>query len=213
MRESLRAFIAVDTSEEARLRLVQAIDSLSRQGFSGVRWVRPEGMHLTLKFLGDIAPSMVGKVTEAIELAVRGVKPFTLSLSQPGGFPNLGDPRVLWVSLVGDLDRLYALQRAVESQLQRLGFSPEKRRFRPHITVGRVRQGTRVEERHRLGDAFSRIAVDDVAPWQVGAVHLMRSTLTPTGAIYSRLTRVALAPQVTDPKTVGERVHDGKAPS
>jgi len=191
MRDSLRAFIAVDMSDEARGRLVQAIDSLSSLGLSGVRWVKPEGMHLTLKFLGDIDPSLVEKVTEAIELAARDTKPFMLSLSQPGGFPTLGDPRVLWVGLVGDLERLYSLQRAVESQMQRLGFPPEKRRFSPHVTLGRVREGTRVGERHRIGNAFSRIAVDDVSAWRVGAVHLMRSTLTPTGAIYSQLARIA----------------------
>lgn len=191
MRDSLRAFIAVDMSDEARGRLAQAIDSLSSLGLSGVRWVKPEGMHLTLKFLGDIDPSLVEKVTEAIELAARDTKPFMLSLSQPGGFPTLGDPRVLWVGLVGDLERLYSLQRAVESQMQRLGFPREKRRFSPHVTLGRVREGTRVGERHRIGDAFSRIAVDDVSAWRVGAVHLMRSTLTPTGAIYSQLARIA----------------------
>jgi len=192
-RESLRAFISVEMSDEARERLAQAIDSLSRLGLSGVRWVKPEGMHLTLKFLGDIDPSLVEKVTEAIELAARDTEPFMLSLSQPGGFPTLGDPRVLWVGLVGDLERLYSLQRAVESQMQRLGFSAEKRRFSAHVTVGRVREGTRVGERRRIGDAFSRIAVDDVSAWRVEAVHLMRSILTPAGAIYTRLLGIPLA--------------------
>ena len=191
-RESLRAFISVHMSDEARERLVQAIDSLSRLGLSGVRWVRPEGMHVTLKFLGNIDPSMVEKVTEAIKLAARDTKPFALALSQPGGFPTLGDPRVLWVGLAGDLEPLCSLQRAVESQMRRLSFPREKRRFSPHITLGRVREGTRVGERHRIGDAFSRIGVDDVSPWRVGTVHLMRSTLTPAGAIYSRLAQVSL---------------------
>ena len=193
MTESIRAFIAVGLSDQAKGCLAQAINSLSSLGLSGVRWVRPGAMHATMKFLGNIDHRMVEKVTEGVKLAVQGSEPFTFDLFRTGAFPSLNNPRVLWVSLGGDVDRLCTLQQAVEAQMRHLGFAPEKRRFSPHVTLGRVRERTRPGERRRIGDAFSQLSVDDVVPWRVGAVELMRSTLAPTGAIYDALARIALA--------------------
>ena len=155
--------------------------------------MRPEGIHLTLKFLGGIAPPMVEKVTQALEEACRGVKPFDLVLSHTGAFPNAERPRVLWVGLSGDLGSLAELQTRVESRMQRLGFPAETRRFSPHVTLGRVRDNTRTPERRRIGEAFDRIEVEDVPSWRVETVNLMQSTLMPTGAVYTALAKTPLA--------------------
>jgi len=193
--ELIRAFIAVELPEEARRRLFQAIELAGGQGLSGVRWVRPEGMHLTLKFLGEIAPSMVERVTEALQAACQGAGPFQLALSHVGAFPDLRMPRVLWVSLSGELEPLRELQGRIESAMQRLGFPAERRRFSPHITLGRVRDGVSPGQRRRVGDAFGKTSVEGASPWHVEGVSLMRSTLTPEGAIYDHLSQIAL-PQV-----------------
>ncbi len=195
MSELIRAFIAVELPEEARRRLSQAIDLVGGQGLSGVRWVRPEGMHLTLKFLGEIAPSMVERVTEALQEACQGAGPFQLALSHVGAFPDLRMPRVLWVSLSGELGHLGELQGRIESAMQRLGFPAERRRFSPHITLGRVRDGVSPGQRRRIGEAFGEMSVEGTSPWHVDGVSLVRSTLTPEGAIYDHLSRIAL-PQV-----------------
>ena len=192
MSESIRTFIAVELSEQAKARIEQAIDSMKSQGLSGVRWVKPEGMHLTLKFLGEITPPMVDKVTQALKEACQRVKPFNLALSHTGAFPNLERPRVLWVGLTGDLEPLHELQGRIEARMQRLGFFSENRRFSPHVTLGRVRDGTRPGDRYRIGEALGRVAVEDVPSWQVETVNLMRSTLTPAGAIYTPLAKISL---------------------
>ena len=193
MSESIRTFIAMELSELAKARIEQAIGSMKSQGLSGVRWVKPDGMHLTLKFLGGIAPPMAEKVTQAIQEACQGAKPFNLALSHTGAFPNLERPRVLWVGLSGDLEPLRELHGQIESQILRLGFPAETRRFSPHVTLGRVRDGVSSRERRLIGETLGRITVEDVPPWRVETVNLMKSTLTPAGAIYTPLTKTLLS--------------------
>jgi len=193
MSETVRTFIAIELSPQARACLAQAIQSMKDQGTQGVRRVRTEGLHLTLKFLGGITPPMVEKVTQALKGACRGVKSFDLALSQTGAFPNAERPRVLWIGLSGDLDPLTELQTRIESRMQRLGFPAETRRFSPHVTLGRVRDNTRTPERRRIGEAFGRIEVENVPSWRVETVNLMKSTLMPTGAVYTVLAKISLA--------------------
>ena len=137
----VRAFIAVDISQEARAALAGVAERLQQQGVSGVRWVRPEGIHLTLKFLGEIDTDLVGKILEAMERAVDGTMPLTLALSEPGAFPNANSPRVIWVGLQGDLDPLKELQSRIDQEVHLIGgFPKETRAFAPHLTLGRMRE-------------------------------------------------------------------------
>jgi 2'-5' RNA ligase len=149
-------------------------------------------MHLTLKFLGDITSEMAERVTDALRQACSETRPFGLALSGTGAFPSMSNPRVLWVGLSGDLGPLGAMQERIELGMERLGFEREARGFSPHVTLGRVREGVRPEERRRIAEALGRVDVSGVAPWRVESVNLMRSTLTPAGAVYDRLAEVRL---------------------
>ena len=185
----VRAFVAVDVPREVREGLAEIVGRLQAEGVSGVRWTRPEGIHLTLKFLGEIDPGTVEKILEQIERATEGVSPFSLALSGVGAFPRPDSPRVIWVGLKGDLDSLEELQRRIDHEISLLGggFAKEGRPFTPHLTLGRLRQGVSVEERGRLGKGLSRVALEGEVRWEVREVGLIRSTLNPAGAVYEVL--------------------------
>ena len=189
----VRAFVAVDISHGARYTLSETTESLQRQALSTVRWVRPEGIHLTLKFLGEVDATLIDRILEALEPAARGTGPFSLGLSELGAFPSVDSPRVVWVGLSGDLAPLQELQARIDRQLHAdLGFAPEGRPFRPHLTLGRLRQGASGEERRRLAKAMPQVTLSTDVSWNVQEVRLIRSTLTPSGAIYDVLGSVLL---------------------
>ena len=150
-----------------------------------VRWVRPQGIHLTLKFLGEILASKVDTVSVAMVGACAAYAPFSLSIRGLGCFPNLRRPRVLWVGVEEPTGVLAALQRDVERALAPLGFPPETRPFSPHLTLGRVKGGARGKI-EVLGDAVGRTKAR-VGEMPVAAIHLMRSDLLPGGAVYTAL--------------------------
>ncbi|MSQ11405.1 MAG: RNA 2',3'-cyclic phosphodiesterase [Dehalococcoidia bacterium] len=150
--EPVRAFIAVELSEEVRRALadVQRAMHRHRQAPSGVKWVAPEAMHLTLKFLGAVPAASVGLVADAIREAARGVAPFQVTLGSTGCFPNPQAPRVVWVALTGEVEQLVRLAQAIERAVAPLGFPPEGRPFSSHVTLGRARDGLSDDERRRL---------------------------------------------------------------
>ena len=188
----MRAFIALDISHAARDALADAIKRLAGQDASQVRWVRPESIHLTLKFLGEVDPSQVGALLEAMGRGAEATAPLHLGLAGVGSFPSTGpgtgSPRVVWMGLKGDLHALGRLQEAVDREVCALGgFAPEGRPFRPHLTLGRVREQASSEERRRLGQMLSEAAPGSEVWWTVQEVSLVQSTLTPSGAIYKVL--------------------------
>ncbi|MCH8225238.1 MAG: RNA 2',3'-cyclic phosphodiesterase [Chloroflexi bacterium] len=188
----IRTFIAIHLSQDARRRLTETIRWMGSEVPSGVRWVDPEGIHLTLKFLGDIEPALVEDVLRAMEQAASGTVPFQVHLNGLGVFPNLRRPRVLWAGVGGDMDALGALQEKVEAAMEGLAFPRERRAFSPHLTLGRVRDTISAVARQRVGGLVSQGSLDGADPWPVNAVHLMRSNLTPDGAVYTSLGSVSL---------------------
>ena len=193
---TVRAFIAVDISKEARDVLGEFIRGLQQLGVSGVRWVKPDGIHLTLKFLGDIEITTVEGILAAMERASMGKGPFTLGLSGIGAFPTPNNPRVIWVGLKGELERLKELQAHVDQELfLTQGFSREDRHFTPHVTLGRMRERVSAEQRRNAGAAMAELAeVADVC-WWIEELNLVRSNLTPSSAEYSLLGFRTLQPQ------------------
>jgi 2'-5' RNA ligase len=157
-----------------------------------VKWVDPDSIHLTLKFLGNIAAGTIPELTKAISEAARGIAPFRLELGELGVFPNLRAPRVVWIGLGGAIATLSVIQENIESALIPLGFSPERRAFSPHLTLGRVRERASPEERRRLGEAVSSLKLGAKLSFTVDSLSLMRSRLTREGAVYSCLSSVAL---------------------
>ena len=188
----IRAFIALHISDEARETLGEVMSRLGNATGNRVRWVNPQGIHLTLKFLGDIPSGQAQEVLDSVRKSTVGHMPFRLSLSGLGMFPNQRQPRVLWAGVTGGLDSLSGIQDAVEAAMADLGFQQERRPFRAHLTLGRVRDGVRPNQRQAIGDAMLSLPTPMSLPWEVEAVHLIRSTLLPQGAVYTSLGSAAL---------------------
>jgi 2'-5' RNA ligase len=188
----IRSFIAIELSEEAKEGLARLRKELERDEHKFVKWVDPGGIHLTLKFLGNIPSKRVTEITEAIKEAARGISPFHLEISGLGAFPSLRQARVLWVGIGGEVDKLSRLQQNIDSTLAALGFAKEERPFVPHLTLARIRQGASPLERRSFGELVGSTTFEDKYPVEVEAVRLMRSQLTPAGAIYTCLSAVGL---------------------
>ncbi len=194
--EPIRCFIAVELPEEIRLELAHLEDSLKSGVTSFVKWVDPQGIHITLKFLGNVAPDKVSEITEAVAEAAEGLSPFHLEVSGLGAFPNVKQPRVAWVGIKGEVEKLVNLQQRVDSNLSPLGFPKESRPFSPHLTLGRLRERTSPRERQSFGELLMSIGFETALRFEVDAISLMKSRLMPTGAIYSCLARVKLSKEV-----------------
>jgi len=190
--EQIRSFIAIELPEEARKGLARLRKELERNEHKFVKWVDPRGIHLTLKFLGNIPSKRVAEITEAIEGAAQGISPFHLEIGGLGAFPSLRQARVFWVSIGGEVDKLSRLQQNIDSALAALGFSKEERSFVPHLTLARIRQEASPLERRSFGELVGSTIFEDKYHIKVEAIRLMRSQLTPAGAIYTCLSTVGL---------------------
>lgn len=193
MAELVRSFIAVELSQEVRGLLAQVQDELRRSaGGQWARWVAPESIHLTLKFLGNVPTERIDAVATAADRATGGVAPFTLATGDLGVFPPRGTPRVIWMGLTGQLDRLRGLQASVEREVTPLGFPTESRAFSPHLTLGRVREGAPAGLLRALGQAVAQTQLLDQVPLSVSSITLMQSQLGCGGAVYTPLTKHVL---------------------
>lgn len=192
--EQIRSFVAIELPEEVRKGLARLRDELERDEHRFVKWVDPGGMHLTLKFLGNIPSKRVTEVTGAMEEATQGIYPFRLEISGLGAFPGLKQVRVFWVGIGGEVDKLSKLQQTIDAALAALGFAKEERPFVPHLTLARIRQGASPSERRSFGELVDSTIFEEKYPVEVEAVNLMKSQLTPVGAVYTRLSVVRLRP-------------------
>ncbi len=190
--EQIRCFIAIELPDEIKTGLVQLQAQLKSGDQPWVKWVDPYSIHLTLKFLGNVAVDRIGKITGAMGEAVQGASPFHLEVKDLGVFPNLRRVQVAWVGLSGEVDKLVQLQQRIESNLAGLGFAPEPRRFTPHLTLARLRDRASPDERQRFGQLITDTRFEVAYTFQVDAISLMRSQLTREGAIYSRIGSVEL---------------------
>ena len=182
----VRVFVAVELSDPVKAemgKLIAAIDALELRG---VRTVRAEGLHLTLRFLGDVDSDVVPSIISAMETAAAESAPFELSLAGTGAFPNTATPRTLWVGMKGDLDRLVTLQRGVQSALETAGFGRSSERFSPHVTIARVRDRAPSIHRRRAAAVLNE-AIPSPIKVRVDSITLMRSTPQPGGSIYNQL--------------------------
>ncbi len=184
--DRIRSFIAVDLDPT----VLAAVGSLQRElagCAADVRWVRPAGMHVTLKFLGGIAPSLLDQVHHAVQQALADRPAVRLLVRGLGAFPSLQRPRVLWVGLTGA--GLALLAEHVEGAVTPLGFAAERRRFSPHLTLGRVNS---LRGWPQLKEIFAAHAADDFGATTISAVTVYRSVLRPDGAVYTPLYKIVL---------------------
>lgn len=190
--QPIRSFIAIELPEDVRAGLRRIQDELHLPGHNFVKWVFPDGIHLTLKFLGNISPLKVADVSKVMKDASVGTSTFSLTVSGLGAFPNLQRPRVLWVGVGGELDKLVTLQQRIDSGLGVLGFAPEKRPFAPHLTLARLREGTSPDRLREFGALVAKKPMAVGYDFVVNSINLMKSVLMPTGAVYNCLTKVEL---------------------
>lgn len=188
MAKTLRAFIAIELPETIS-REMAAIQRQLKAYDLKLRWVNVHNIHLTLKFLGDIAPANVDNIVHAIHAAAGHVSAFELMVQGLGVFPGIRRPKVLWTGLGGDTERLKHLQHDLEDSLALHGFSKEKRAYKGHLTLGRFKGPVDPADLVRIMEAEGLfkpliLPVDEIV--------LMQSRLTPDGAVYSPLARVGL---------------------
>lgn len=184
----IRAFIAINVDRRVIGEISEAIVQLKRT-IPEVRWVEADKIHLTVKFLGDIEPSRVDPIANALAEALKLFPRFTISAKGLGVFPALRRPRILWVGLEGS--QLVSLAANVEAALEPLGFTREERSFQPHLTIGRWRQFNGATK--KLAEELERWKRSEFGASQVEAVTLFQSVLKPEGALHQPLRVIAIA--------------------
>jgi len=182
---TVRTFIAIEVPDSFKAAAGKVQDDL-RRFRCRVSWTRSNGMHLTLKFLGDTDEGIVDEIGEALERAVIHFQAFEIKLGSPGVFGG-GNPRVLWLGLEAP-QTLFDLVKAVEEAMFGFGFAREKRKFHPHLTLSRVKEQAGAIE---MADFFKALSVDSEVS-TVYEIVLFRSDLKPSGAVYTPLKRVSL---------------------
>ena len=185
----IRTFIAVDVSPAVLRRAADLIERL-RASDAPVKWVDVSKMHLTLKFLGDVAEADLPAVCDAVTQVATTLEPFDISLAGAGAFPDQRRPRTVWIGIDRGTDALCRLQTAVDRSLRKIGFPKEQRRFHPHLTIGRIRQsGTAAS---LLGDRIRELEQFDAAGATIDNVVVFASHLAKAGPTYQVLSRAPL---------------------
>jgi RNA 2',3'-cyclic 3'-phosphodiesterase len=185
----IRTFICLELPAIERARLGEIASRLRRHR-ARVSWVPAENLHLTLAFLGDVDDEQIPAVVAATERAAGPAAPLQLRLGDAGAFPSLARPRVLWVGVDGDTDALASLHRAVSRELDAVGLASDAKPFRPHLTIGRVKD----DRDPALGATTAELAAASVAsePFAVDDGVVMRSDLEARGARHTPLARLRL---------------------
>ncbi len=183
----MRSFIAIELPETIKKALAEFQQELGKCG-ADVRWVRSENIHLTLKFLGDIEEDKADIIAEKIKGTCKGQPGFKLSISGTGVFPNNRSPRVLWAGIELN-DEINELQTGIEEAMASLGFKREKRRFSPHLTLGRFRS---LRGKQAVLDKMDSYTEKIFGLMDVKSVLLMRSDLGPGGAKYTEMAEAIL---------------------
>ena len=181
----IRAFIAINISPEIKQRLTVLSDDLQRS-LRGVplRWVPVENIHLTLKFLGDVSEANLDLLKKLLKSESAAHPVFELSAGELGAFPSIRRPRVIWVNIQAPSE-LAALQRGIDIETSRMGYAREDRPFSPHLTLGRVSRNADADDHHRISEVLGAFKVGFIGAANVRQVHLYRSDLQPSGAIYT----------------------------
>jgi 2'-5' RNA ligase len=183
-----RTFIAIELDEDLKSNLLRLQNRLREQvSPRSVRWVRPDGIHLTLKFLGDTPVEQLENVKKALAEAAAKIGPFTFTVGGLGCFPNLHRPRVVWVGLQEPTGALLRLQKAVEAHVAPLGFPTEKRPFSPHLTLGRVQRNISNSQAREVGEVVAATTPGTIDEMAVVAASYIKSDLRPSGAVYTVL--------------------------
>ena len=184
----IRSFIALDLPEDLRKGL-QNLQDRVRKLTDCVRWVKPDNIHLTLKFLGAIEESQVEPIGRILENMTTGIAPFKLQVKGFGAFPNARNPKVIWMGMDDNQQRVVLFQEKLEETLAAIGFAPEKRTYSPHLTLGRVKESRGKREIEQLIEKYKD---EDLGYFTAGSIVFYRSDLQPSGPVYSSLKSIQL---------------------
>lgn len=177
----MRVFLAVFPPREAQALAARTIESLRRPG-DGVSWVKPDNLHYTLRFIGEVGDDGARRVAEAAREAARGLPPFDAVLGGAGAFPKPRGARVLWIGLTEGAEPFGVLAKRLETALEKRGFSRERKGFEPHLTIGRVRSPGRDWTGPLAG--AGTLDPEPAARFHVSSIACVDSTLSPQGSIY-----------------------------
>lgn len=184
----MRTFVAIELHRELTAQIDQLQVALKKTK-TDVSWVKPQNVHITLKFLGEVKEEKIAEVYQAVENSVVGIKSFAVNLQGLGGFPNLKRPRVIWIGVEKGKEILAELYPKVEEEFFQIGFSKENRNFTPHLTIGRVKSPKNLE---KLASEITETSFQ-TDEFEVKEVVVMKSTLHPAGSIYTPLKKVLLS--------------------
>ncbi|MBI5665648.1 MAG: RNA 2',3'-cyclic phosphodiesterase [Nitrospirae bacterium] len=183
----MRSFIAIELPDTVKAALLSLQQELRTCG-ADVRWVRPEGIHLTLKFLGNIEEKLAENIVESLKGTCGKFQKFSCEVRGVGVFPGIKNPRVLWAGIEG-CEVLNFIQQEIDTVMSSLGFQPEDRKFTPHLTLGRFRSsGGKLALINKIG-SYKDYSVGII---DVNHISFMRSDLGPAGAKYTRIASIPL---------------------
>ncbi|MFH1395681.1 MAG: RNA 2',3'-cyclic phosphodiesterase [Candidatus Omnitrophota bacterium] len=178
----IRTFIAVELSDEAKAELSR-IQSVFQKNPDNIKWVKPDNIHLTLKFLGNIQENKSEEIENVLKKAVLGIAPFEIVLHGLGVFPGENVPRVLWVGIKDGAKQLTDIADKIETLLAEKGFPKEKRNFSAHLTLGRIKH---IKNRTLFKNLLNSVIVKQVSV-HVGRIVLFKSKLSSEGALHEVL--------------------------
>jgi 2'-5' RNA ligase len=184
----IRSFIALDLPEDLKKGLQNLQDTV-RKHTDCVRWVKPDNIHLTLKFLGAIDESQVEPIGRILENMTAGLTPFKLQVKGLGAFPNARNPKVIWVGMDNQQQRMVLFQQKLEETLAAIGFAPEKRGYSPHLTLGRIKESRGKRDIEQLLEKYKS---EDLGYFTADTIVFYRSDLNPSGPVYSSLKTIQL---------------------
>jgi 2'-5' RNA ligase len=191
----MRTFIAVELDKPVKDALSR-LQSELKKSEADVKWVFPENIHLTLKFLGEVKEEKIPKIIQSLKKIARAVNSFRAEINTIGAFPNTKSPRAIWTGIEQGKENLLRLAELIEDAAAKLGFPKEERKFSAHVTIGRVRSP---KNKAALSEAMQRLKFDALSQ-TVNSVILFKSTLTPKGPIYEKLAEESLKTQTAPAK-------------
>ena len=178
----IRTFICIELPDSIRTKLGEIQTEMKTLG-SSVRWTRSDGIHLTLKFLGDVEKQNIEQIVEQTIEASRIHSPAKIEVKESGAFPDFKKPRVFWIGVHDPNGALARLQMAIDTKLDKIGFKKEQRRFSPHLTIGRVKSHDGLNATSR---ALEEMNIEPMT-FLAKQVVVMQSQLQPKGAVYTPL--------------------------
>ena len=184
----MRLFIAIEIPEDIKKLITEVQGKIKASGVNA-NWTRPEGVHFTLKFFGEVPESKVGTIMTGLTSACKGINTFQLEISNAGAFPNIRNPRVIWLGISGDTGPLAKIQVSIEEGMANLGFEREKRKFSPHLTLARIKF---LRAKDNWQKALENVKDIKFPAFIADHVSLMKSELNPSGAVYTEIGRIAL---------------------